>query len=50
LRRAVEFLTAAGIEYMLTGSLVSSLQGVPRLTHDIDIVVNLPPEMGVFPT
>jgi hypothetical protein len=30
-----------GIEYMLTGSLVSSLQGEPRASHDIDIVAKL---------
>jgi hypothetical protein len=35
----VERLEAAGIEYMLTGSLASSLQGEPRATHDIDIVI-----------
>ncbi|HEY2840217.1 MAG TPA: hypothetical protein VGJ26_13765 [Pirellulales bacterium] len=29
--------------YMLTGSLASSLQGEPRSTHDIDIVVELAP-------
>lgn len=28
---------------MVTGSLVSSLQGEPRATHDIDIVVQIPP-------
>lgn len=27
------------IEYMVTGSIVSSIQGEPRLTHDIDIVL-----------
>ena len=32
-------LTAAGIDYMVSGSIVSSLQGEPRATHDIDIVV-----------
>ena len=31
------------IGYMVTGSIVSSLQGEPRSTHDIDIVVSLPP-------
>ncbi len=36
-------LDDAGIEYMLTGSIVSSLQGAPRSTHDVDIVVNLSP-------
>ena len=29
------------IDYMVTGSIVSSLQGEPRATHDIDIVVNI---------
>ena len=29
------------IPYMLTGSVVSSLQGEPRSTHDIDIVISL---------
>jgi hypothetical protein len=37
LRRTVEALDGAGIPYMLTGSLVSSLQGEPRTTHGIDI-------------
>jgi hypothetical protein len=32
-------LEAAGIDYMITGSVVSSLQGEPRATHDIDVVV-----------
>ena len=27
-----------GDEYMVTGSLASSLQGEPRATHDIDVV------------
>jgi hypothetical protein len=30
--------------YMLTGSLVSSMQGEPRATHDIDIVVEISPD------
>lgn len=36
-------LDAAGIAYMLTGSFASSLQGEPRSTHDIDLVVQLAP-------
>ena len=32
-------LEAAEIEYMVSGSIASSLQGEPRATHDIDIVV-----------
>lgn len=34
-------LSALGIPFMLTGSLVSSLQGEPRATHDIDVVVEM---------
>ena len=31
------------VEYMVTGSVVSSSQGQPRATHDIDLVVNITP-------
>jgi hypothetical protein len=41
--RVVGVLDAAGIPYMLTGSYASSLQGEPRLTHDIDLVVAMKP-------
>jgi hypothetical protein len=41
LKLGVRVLEDAGIEYMLTGSLVSSLQGEPRSTHDADIVVSI---------
>ena len=34
-------LTNLGIEYMLSGSHASSLQGEARATHDIDLVVRL---------
>ena len=34
-------LNKNNIEYMLTGSFVSSLQGEPRLTHDIDLVIDI---------
>lgn len=44
LKQVVEILTAAGIEYMVTGSVASSLQGEPRSTHDIDLVVCMLPE------
>jgi len=39
LRKVVQALKDAGIQYMITGSIASSLQGEPRLTHDIDLVV-----------
>ena len=41
LRRVVDVLKRAGVSYMLTGSLVSSLQGEPRATHDIDLIVQI---------
>jgi hypothetical protein len=34
-------LDAQAIAYMLTGSMASSFYGEPRLTHDIDIVVQV---------
>ncbi len=39
LKKVIQALDQAGIQYMITGSLVSSLQGEPRSTHDIDMVV-----------
>ena len=39
LKKVVQTLEKIGIEYMLTGSIVSSLQGEPRSTHDIDVIV-----------
>jgi hypothetical protein len=37
----VQRLNELGISYMMTGSMVSSLQGEPRSTHDIDLVIAL---------
>lgn len=39
--RVVRTLGDLGIDYMITGSIASSLQGEPRSTHDIDIVVSI---------
>lgn len=39
LKRVASALDDAAVDYMLTGSFVSSLQGEPRATHDIDLVV-----------
>jgi hypothetical protein len=39
--RILRILEERGIRYMVTGSLVSSIQGEPRSTHDIDIVVSI---------
>jgi hypothetical protein len=32
-------LAAANVPFMVTGSVVSSAQGAPRTTHDVDLVV-----------
>ncbi|MEZ0607562.1 hypothetical protein ACAW74_03550 [Fibrella sp. WM1] len=37
----LSLLTDLNIPYMVTGSVVSSIQGDPRSTHDIDVVVML---------
>jgi hypothetical protein len=39
----VRRLNASGIVYMLTGSMASNAWGIPRTTHDLDFVVQLPP-------
>lgn len=37
-----ERLECAGICYMATGSVASMLYGIPRFTHDLDLVIELP--------
>ena len=44
LRRIIDVLEGQGITYMLVGSLASGVYGEPRLTHDIDVIVELRPE------
>ena len=44
LAKVVQTLNEAEIDYMVTGSVVSSLQGEPRSTHDIDFVVSVEQE------
>ena len=39
LKKIIQVLDHAEIPYMITGSIVSSLQGEPRSTHDIDILI-----------
>lgn len=46
LERVIAELDRLQVPYMLTGSLASSLQGEPRATHDIDLVVELWAEAG----
>jgi len=41
LKKVIQALNRVGIQYMLTGSVVSSLQGEPRSTHDIDIIITI---------
>ncbi len=41
LKHVVQVLDDLKIEFMVTGSVVSSLQGEPRSTHDIDLVVDM---------
>jgi len=43
LKRVVDELERAGVDYMLTGSLASSYYGEPRATHDLDIVTSIAP-------
>lgn len=35
-------LNRVGIAYMLTGSMASNYWGIPRTTHDLDFVIQLP--------
>lgn len=37
--RLRDALEAAGIPYMVTGSFVSAVHGIPRAMHDIDVVI-----------
>ena len=39
--KVLALLNENQIDYMITGSLVSSIQGEPRATHDVDILVSI---------
>jgi hypothetical protein len=42
-------LDAAGIAYMVTGSIAAGYYGQPRMTRDVDLVVELqPPTRSVW--
>lgn len=43
LKEIVEILETLGIRYAISGSVASNLWGVPRLTHDVDILIVLGP-------
>jgi len=36
-------LNRTGINYYLTGSMASNYWGIPRTTHDLDFVIQMPP-------
>ncbi|MBI2928118.1 MAG: hypothetical protein HYY24_20800 [Verrucomicrobia bacterium] len=36
-------LNRAGFAYLVTGSMASNYWGIPRTTHDLDFVIQLPP-------
>jgi len=40
-REVVGALDACGVDYLVGGSLASSLHGIPRATFDVDLVVQL---------
>ena len=42
-QRLLRPLNAAGVRYMVTGGLAAIVYGEPRLTNDVDIVVQLAP-------
>lgn len=43
LRDCLRRLNSRDLAYMLTGSMASNAWGIPRTTHDLDFVVQLPP-------
>lgn len=42
----VSRLEAAGIAYMVTGSIAATIFGPPRMTRDVDLVIELEPIQG----
>ena len=43
-KTVLEKLDAAGIDYMIVGSLAVIVYGEPRLTRDMDLVADIPPQ------
>ena len=39
MKHVITTLSSLGVDYMVTGSVASSIQGEPRSTHDVDLVV-----------
>jgi hypothetical protein len=46
LAKVAAVLEAAGVPYIVTGSVASALYGEPRFTQDADVVVIAPPGLG----
>ncbi|MFH1865730.1 MAG: hypothetical protein ABIK85_07590 [Candidatus Eisenbacteria bacterium] len=44
IKLVVERLDAAGIPYMMTGSMAMSIYAVPRMTRDVDFVIECTPD------
>jgi hypothetical protein len=42
LKKVLQILDSIQVNFMITGSIASSLQGEPRSTNDMDIVIDLP--------
>ncbi|MBI3195530.1 MAG: hypothetical protein HYZ34_13850 [Ignavibacteriae bacterium] len=40
-KKVIQVLEENHIEYMITGSVASSLQGEPRMTHDLDVLFTI---------
>lgn len=47
LARVSKLLDAAGVPFMIAGSFASTAHGVPRTTHDLDLVID-PPSASEF--
>ncbi len=41
LLRLVGLLTAIGVDYMITGPVALALYDVPRMTRDVDVVIDV---------
>ncbi|MEK6682543.1 MAG: hypothetical protein AABY79_11335, partial [Nitrospirota bacterium] len=41
IKEVVKRLDEAGIPYMITGSIAANFYSIPRMTRDIDIVIEL---------
>lgn len=48
LRRVVQVLDDLKIPYMVGGSFASSIHGIPRMTQDADLVVDIQPHQAIL--